>query len=255
MKINKKNLYIANSHDQKIQNEISKLFIKHKLTREEVLDNFPIYARRQNLKRFIAHLEIFKKTIDIPGDIIEFGVYRGTSLMTWANLLETYCIGSRTKKVFGFDNWKGFEKFSKEDGDKIKKVSKQMKNYSPQKFKNELSDFIKLFDKDRFVGWKKRVELISGDASKTIKKFLKDRPGLRFSLIHFDVDLYKPTFDALTMIWDKVSIGGIILFDEYAIENWPGESQAVDDFLKDKKVKIKCLNWNNTPGGYIIKNN
>ena len=29
--------------------------------------------------------------------------------MTWANLLESYSIGNRTKIVFGFDNWKGFD--------------------------------------------------------------------------------------------------------------------------------------------------
>jgi hypothetical protein len=43
-------------------------------------------------------------------DIAELGMFRGLGLMTWANLLESYCIGDRTKIVYGFDNWKGFGK-------------------------------------------------------------------------------------------------------------------------------------------------
>ena len=77
---------------------------------------FPVLARRQWLKRFLAHTELFQKTVNVPGDIAELGVFRGLGLMTWANLLESYCIGDRTKMVYGFDNWKGFTELSPEDG-------------------------------------------------------------------------------------------------------------------------------------------
>ena len=72
-------------------------------------------ARRQALKRFLAHVELFKMTLDVPGDVAEFGVFRGFGLFTWANLLESYCIGDRTKVVYGFDNWQGFTGFSEQD--------------------------------------------------------------------------------------------------------------------------------------------
>src|SRR5437660_1786542 len=78
----------------------------------DVLKLFPVLSRRQALKRFLAHVELFKMTLDIPGDIAELGVFRGLGLMTWANLLEAYCIGDRTKVVWGFDNWKGFTSFT-----------------------------------------------------------------------------------------------------------------------------------------------
>ena len=73
---------------------------------------FPVYARRQWLKRFLAHVELFQQTLTVPGDIVELGVFHGLGLLTWANLLEAYCIGDRTKVVYGFDNWKGFTGFS-----------------------------------------------------------------------------------------------------------------------------------------------
>jgi hypothetical protein len=46
----------------------------------------------------------------------------------------------------------------------------------------------------------------------------------------------------------------MVLFDEYAIHDWPGETMAVDEFFRDKpQVEIKTLTWTNTPGAYVIK--
>ena len=43
--------------------------------------------------------------------------------------------------------------------------------------------------------------------------------------------------------------------DEYAIKDWPGESQAADEFLNNHKEAIlKTFDWTNTPGAYLIKN-
>ena len=78
----------------------------------DAVRHFAVLARRQLLKRFLAHTELFKLTLDVPGDIAELGVFRGLGLMTWANLLEAYCVGDRTKTVHGFDNWSGFVGFS-----------------------------------------------------------------------------------------------------------------------------------------------
>ena len=47
---------------------------------------------------------------------------------------------------------------------------------------------------------------------------------------------------------------GIMLFDEYSINDWPGETKALDEFFADKPdVKIKTLPWTNAPAGYIMK--
>ena len=67
------------------------------------------------------------------------------------------------------------------------------------------------------------------------------------------MDLYKPTKIALKLIFNKVSKGGIIIFDEYSIQHWPGETAAVDEFLKNKKEHLECFSWTNTPGAYLIK--
>lgn len=240
--------------DSGIEGLIEKHCQKYGIDSLNAVKLFPVLARRQMLKRFLAHSEFFKMTLDIPGDIAELGVFRGLGLMTWANLLEAYCVGDRTKTVYGFDNWKGFTKFSPEDGKQIELANKVVGGFSPEKYYDELIDAISIFDEDRFIPWKPRIRLIKGDIEKTVATFVQENPGVRFSLIHFDCDLYKSTRVALDTFWPILSKGGIMLFDEYSIPDWPGETKAVDEFFADKPgIKVKTLQWTNAPAGYIIK--
>src|SRR5690606_24717919 len=72
-------------------------------TRTEQFENFPKYAPRQNLARFLARYEIFKKIHHIQGSIVECGVLYGLGLMSFAKIstiLEPY---NFQRRIFGFD--------------------------------------------------------------------------------------------------------------------------------------------------------
>ncbi len=240
--------------DSAIEDAIEAHISSHGITPLDVLKLFPVLARRQWLKRFLAHVELFNRTIEIPGDIAELGVFRGLGLMTWANLLEAYCIGNRTKTVYGFDNWKGFTDFTQNDGAPNDRAHKVIGGFNPEPFKTELEQAIGIFDSDRFVPWKSRVKLVDGQIENTVPEFVLNNPGVRFSLVHFDCDLYAPTKAALDALWPCVSRGGVLLFDEYAIPDWPGETKAVDEFMADKpELRLQTLSWTNAPTAYLIK--
>lgn len=239
--------------DNEIEEELAKHCEEYNIRPLEALKLFPVLARRQWLKRFLAHHEIFMKTLEVPGDIVELGVFRGQGLMTWANFLESYCISDRTKVVYGFDNWKGFNAMTSEDGADVKELQKYEGGFSPKAYYDELINAIKIFDKDRFIPWKDRVKLIEGNIEDMAYEFVETNPGIRFSLVHFDCDMYEPTKAGLEAFWPRLSKGGVFLFDEYAIKDWPGETKAVDEFFADKNVQVKKLQWNNVPGGYVVK--
>jgi hypothetical protein len=240
--------------DNDIEAKIEEHCKKYNISALDAVKLFPVLARRQWLKRFLAHNELFKQILEVPGDIAELGVFRGMGIMTWANLLESYCIGDRTKVVYGFDNWRGFKELLKEDGEESKEVNKFKGGFSPEEYFEELKEAIEIFDCDRFIPWKERIKLIEGDIEETVPKFVEENPGVRFSLIHFDCDLYLPTKTALEYFWPLLSKGGIMIFDEYSIHEWPGETKAVDEFFSDKPdICIKTFSWTNTPAGYIIK--
>jgi hypothetical protein len=216
--------------------------------------HFPVLARRQLLKRFLAHVELFKLALEVPGDIAELGVFRGLGLFTWANLLEAYCVGNRTKVVYGFDNWRGFTEFSPQDAKPAQDAGKVIGGFDPGAYLDELRDAIAIFDSDRFIPFKPRIKLVEGNIERTVPEFIGENPGVRFSLVHFDCDLYRPTKAALAALWDRVTRGGVVIFDEYAIPAWAGESAAVDEFLADKPdVRLRTFAWTNVPGAYLVK--
>ena len=240
--------------DSGIEDRLEAHFAQFGVTALDAVKHFMVLARRQWLKRFLAHTELFRLTLEVPGDVAELGVFRGMGLFTWANLLEAYSIGDRTKIVFGFDNWRGFSGLSPEDGKPSAPAHKVEGGFDPSHFRNELESAIAIFDADRFVPWKARIRLIDGDIEQTVPEFVAENPGVRFSLVHFDCDLYRPTKAALDAVWTRVSRGGVLLFDEYSIHDWPGETRAVDEFLADKPgVALRKLPWTNTPAAYLIK--
>jgi hypothetical protein len=243
------------NHDDDIERKLTHHFAKFNITQLEVAKNFPIYSRRGTLKKFLAHYLLFRETIHLAGDIIELGVFRGTTLMGWANFLEIHNMGDRQKQVFGFDNFAGFDAITEKDGIEVGANDKVEGGFDSSCFEEILGDAIDIFDSDRFVSYKPRVKLVKGDICDTVPKFVRDNPGLRLSLLHFDCDLYQPTLTALRCLWPLVVTGGVILFDEYGIRPWEGESRAVDEFFEEigEKVKIRRFDWCPNPGGYLIK--
>lgn len=189
----------------------------------------------------------------LPGDIVELGVYRGATLFSWANFMEVRNMGDRQKQVIGFDNFEGFGELDAKDGAESSDVGKQSGGFDSGVFEDQLRDAIRIFDADRFIPYKARIVLVKGDIEETVPQYVKQNPGLRISLLHFDADLYRPTLIGLEHLWSLVVPGGLVLFDEYGIPPWEGESKAVDEFFAGKQVEIKRLDWCPNPGGYIVK--
>lgn len=239
--------------DQETEGRLEEHFEKFEVSNTEVWRNFPLYTRRTQLKRFLAHYELFQHTVNLPGDIVELGVFRGTSLMSWANFMEIRNMGDRHKKIVGFDNFSGFENFDQKDGALSNQSDKVDGGFNSSDFETALRDVIDIYDGDRFIPYKKRIHLVKGDISETVPKYLNDNPGMRISLLHFDVDLYQPTKVGLEHLWPLVVPGGVVLFDEYGIPPWEGESKAIDEFFEGKEIELKRFDWCSNPGAYIIK--
>ena len=64
--------------------------------------------------RYLAHYELFKMTIGIPGSIVELGVSRGVSFFAFHKF---FILPNRHfKKVYGFDSFEGLTDFNEKDG-------------------------------------------------------------------------------------------------------------------------------------------
>lgn len=241
------------ARDRLFWETIDSLYEENELTLQDVLRHYPAYFMRRDLPRVISHYELFKKVVDLPGCIVELGVWYGTSFFTWAKLLETFCPYDRSRKVIGFDNFEGLQNFSPQDGPMDTTAKKEEGGYkSPAQLVRTL---VKLHNADNVIPGTQRAMLIEGDLAESIPRFLKEYPGLRISLLHFDVDLYEPTKVGLEHLYPLVLKGGVVAFDEYALVPWQGETTAVDEYFKKigEQPQFKKHPFAQTPHGYFIK--
>jgi len=203
------------------------------------LRNFPKYVRRQDIARFLCRYEIFKRQLEIKGSIVECGVHHGGGLMTWAQIstiLEPY---NYHRKIVGFDTFEGFPDVAPQDGSGDNaKVGAFGEGYD---IHAELSQSIAEFDGNRFIDQIQKVELVKGDANKTIPQYMADNQHFLISLLYLDFDIYQPTLTALTHLLPRIPKGGIVAFDEVNNPDWPGETLALVETLELRRFRLECF--------------
>ncbi|OUU22473.1 MAG: hypothetical protein CBB97_14975 [Candidatus Endolissoclinum sp. TMED37] len=188
------------------------------------------FSEVNRIAKQIAHFELYKRTIGIPGDILEFGVFKGSSLIkiaTFREILEY----SDSRKIVGFDTFKEFPvtEEASEDDKKCANTFHATQGGLPL----EVNSLKQIFDLKGF----KNINLIQGNLIETLPIYLKNNPHTRISFLHIDVDLYKPTLFVMEKLWDRVSSGGVIMLDDYP--DVEGATNAIDDFLEMNKIEIK----------------
>jgi len=222
----------------------------------EQFRNFPVFTPRFNLARFLAHYELFKRVVQVPGVIVDLGVYRGSSTFTWAKLCEIFCPTDIRKKVYGFDTFEGFPSISAEDGHENREQDVVAGGYfGGPTVEADLALAQEAMNQDRHLRHIDRIEFIKGDACQTIPAFAAEKgDGLRIALLNLDLDLYEPTRVALEQLVPKMSPGALILLDEYAVDTFGGETKAVDDYFQQqfgKRPRVQKFTWHSNPSGFI----
>jgi hypothetical protein len=208
----------------------------------EYENNFYLSCDITRMSKILAHYELFKLSQNIPGEIIECGVFKGASLARFAAFRDIF-ENQFSKKIIAFDIFGKFPntKFSK-DKDFREKFIEAAGSESISK--KQLMEVLK------HKGTDKNVELIQGDITKTVPKYLEKHPELKISILNLDTDIYEPAVTILENFYKHISKGGILILDDYA--TFPGETKAVDDFFKNKKIKIQKFSFSKTPC-YLIK--
>ncbi len=208
---------------------------------EKKMEAFPKYVRRQNITKFLTQYEIFKRVLSTKGSIIECGVNRGASLMTWAKLSAILEPVNLTRRIYGFDTFEGFPSVSDKDrkagGGHVKAGDLYAASY------DELFELIEIYDSDRFLGHVDKVHLIKGDALVTIPQFVEKNPHVLVSLLFLDFDLYEPTCAAIEHFYPRIPKGGIIAFDELDNPLWPGETTAMLEKIGAGNLRIQRLDF------------
>lgn len=236
--------------EQEVGKKIEELFIKCSDDVETKLENFTKYVRRQKVTRLLAQYEIFKQILDVKGSIIECGVHRGFGLMAWAQLSAVLEPVNLTRRIYGFDTFGGFPSIHEKDQGKFTKIEAGALRSDSY---DELIKLTKIYDSNRFLGHIPKIELIKGDAVKTIPEFMENNKHLVVSLLFLDFDLYEPTKAAIENFFPRMPKRAIIAFDELDNPLWPGETLALLETIGISRLQIRRVEFDPYIGYAVIE--
>ena len=197
----------------------------------------------------LARLDSLQFCIDdvlkngVPGDLIETGVWRGGATIFMRAMLKARGVADRT--VWVANSFEGLpepdaEKFPIEaethSGALMTKVYDHFA-VDLEAVKSNFRAYGMLDDQVRFLkGW--------------FKDTLPRAPISSLAIMRLDGDYYESTTDALSNLYDKLSVGGYAIIDDYAEDAWTHCRKAVDDFRRDRNIRepmvqvdSKCFYW------------
>jgi O-methyltransferase len=166
-------------------------------------------------------------TNDIPGAIVECGVWRGGSTMAAAfSLLD---LGEHDRKLYLYDTFEGMPPPEKED---IRHDGVPAENLLHHHEKSLDDNYIAYAPIDHVknnllsTGYQSdHIHFVTGKVEDTIPGTL---PG-QIAILRLDTDWYASTLHELIHLYPKLSPGGILIIDDYGW--WKGARKAVDEYF------------------------
>jgi O-methyltransferase len=147
---------------------------------------------------------------DIPGDIVECGVWRGGSMQAVARTLaET---GTVDRHLYLFDTFEGMPAPTEVD-----------RRYDVQAGMAEVG-----YPADR-------IHYVKGRVEDTVPREAPER----IAILRLDTDWYESTRHELEHLYPRLTSGGILIVDDYGW--WQGSRTAVDEFLEESGERLLLL--------------
>jgi len=225
------------------------LFKQNPIVESEILDNLGLFTKRQNLSRILMLNNMYKKIVNIHGIICEFGVRWGNNLALYESFRGMYEPYNYNRKIVGFDTFEGFPSVHEKDGSSD--IIKAGAFSTTKGYEEYLEKVLNFHESESPISHKKKFELVKGDATVTIKKYLEEHPETIIAFAYFDFDIYEPTKVCLEAIKPHLTKGAIIGFDEINFPDFPGETLAFNEVLGINNYKIH-RDVNNPMPSYIV---
>jgi hypothetical protein len=170
--------------------------------------DWPVYAETMiGYKRLTNIQDCVTKVIkeNIPGDLIETGVWRGGAVIFMRAILKAYEVTDRN--VWVADSFEGLPKPNAEKY--IADKDEQFHTYDVLKVSMEqVQENFRKYD-------------LLDEQVKFLKGWFRDTlpaaPIRQLAVLRLDGDMYESTMDALTNLYPRLSPGGFVIIDDWAV--------------------------------------
>ena len=190
--------------------------------------DWPVTAETMIGMQRLTHLQHCVETVlaeEIPGDLIECGVWRGGACILMRAVLVAY--GDKERCVWLADSFQGLPPPDPENYPAEDLTLNGAKVAVPEStVRNNFKRYGLLDDRVRFLpGW--------------FKNTLPDAPIDRIALLRLDGDLYESTIQALDALYPKLSVGGYCIIDDYV--EIGACRQAVTDYRRKNSISAEII--------------
>ena len=217
---------------------------------------------KEDFENYLCQIEnkqlgyILDKVKDIPGDIVELGVWTGNNAIEFMRQ-------SKEKKYYGFDTFNGY---TEEDIDGSPNKDDLRENntgrWGPWEEWNGIED-----TKKRLEQFKSRVfentgynisdfELVKGDLKKTLPQYVEENKIKQISLLYIDCNVYPAALHGIESAWPAMTEGSVICIDEH---KEGGETKAIKEIAEKYNLSVEYTGFkfesgpHSNPSKYIIK--
>lgn len=200
--------------------------------REEGRD-WPLFAQTMVGSKRLAHLRECVETVideEIPGDLIETGVWRGGATIMMRGVLHAHGVTDRS--VWLADSFTGLPRpravHPADAGSRLHAESHLA--ISRAEVEGHFRRYGLLDEQVRFV-------------EGLFHQTLPTLAGHQWSLLRLDGDLYGSTMDALTNLYDDLAPGGYVIVDDYGAGDT--SRKAVEDFRAARAITapLQPIDW------------
>jgi O-methyltransferase len=180
--------------------------------------------------------EVIKKTIEnnIEGDFVETGVWKGGACILAKSIYNEL---DTNRKVYCADSFEGLPKPSPEYHQDTNDTHylDPMLSVSLDDVKNNFKKFKLLDDNVIFVkGW--------------FKDTMPNFPVDKISILRLDGDMYESTIQVLESLYDKLSVGGYCIVDDYY---HMGCKMAIEDFRSKRNITSPIIKIDDNPNNEV----
>ena len=190
-----------------------------------------------NIPVLFSYYDLAQKAVElnIPGDLVECGVWNGGSAALMAKAMDEK---DAQMDVWLFDSFEGVPEPTEEDDDIARKY------FYPGWLKGTAENVRKIFDKLHLD--KERLHIIEGWFESTLPNAGMEK----ISILHIDADWYESVKFCLEELYEKISPGGFVILNDF--DHWIGCNKAVIEFI-DKHALDVTIHKISKSGAYFQK--
>jgi len=243
------------TYDSDQEKLIKKKFVEHfrqcPIPDNEILSNMGLFLNSKSLSRILFMNHLYQQIINVHGSIIEFGIRWGQNVAIFNALRGIYEPFNRHRKIVGFDTFTGFPTISEKDGKSV--LMKKGNDTVSENYVDYLARLLELHELSNPLSHIRKSELVVGDATVTVGKYLSEYPETIISLAYFDFDTYDATKKCLNIIKPHLTKGSILAFDELNDHDSPGETIALTETFGLNNIRLKRYRYTSRTSYFTLE--